>query len=114
MVQAILRLLKLLLEGCAIRAAIRCHLFANLSGLCFQGLASCRGVTCGQGRARLFCEAQEFSVLQDTAVQPRHLRFELERILVLVPVGNNCNKCSEGCNCTEAKNTDNQPEAPFG
>src|ERR1700730_4279042 len=111
MVQAILRLLKLLLEGCAICAAILCHLFANLSGLRFQGLASCRRVTCGQGRARLLCAAQEFSLLQYSAVQPRHLRFELERILALVPVGNNRKKCSEGCHCAEAKNSDNHPEA---
>src|SRR4029077_5071835 len=57
---------------------------------------------------RLFCAAQELSLLQDSAVQPHNLRFELERILPAVPIRN------DGCERCENKNRQNQPRAPFG
>ena len=112
--QAILRLLKLPLEGFAICIAVRGHLLADLFGLRLQRLASSRRVACGQGRTRLFCAAQEFSLLQNSAVQPRNLRFELERILPAVPVRNDrCECCQNHCRA-ENKNRRNQPQAPFG
>src|SRR5260370_8365988 len=111
MVQAILRLLKLLLEGFAIWVAIRGYLLADLFCLRLQRLARSRCVACGQGRTRLVRAAQEFSLLQDSAVQPRHLRFELECILAVVSVRNYRNKCSEGCGCPEPKTRHNHPHA---
>src|SRR5258708_3795590 len=84
--QASLSLLKLLLEGFAI--AVRGYLPSDLFGLRFQRLASSRCVARGQGRARLFCAAQEIVLLQNSTAQACNLRLELQRNLPAAPVRN--------------------------
>src|SRR4029077_11975825 len=109
-----LRLLELFLEGFTIGAVGRRHRFVKLFGLRFQRLADVRRVARGQRSTRLFCPAQEFSLLQDSAVQLSNFRFELECILPAVPVRNNRYECRQDCCRAEAKYSQNQPKAPFG